>query len=237
MLFPAIAPKSKIAAPHEDTQVIYVHNNYSTVSVLELKIGGFVGPWGCLQCLQLICTRTIYFCLFGLCTLTVFIIIWLNKTICISLLNRPVFLLRGGLKIYDNQQFNQTAMQTILLLLCAMTIRNIYPHCPCFHFSVAAEELTFSYCLKSLNISSSKASAVRNDLKTAKKGGLTRDVHVTGFPCQMLLFASKKSHHDKLISDLKKKNRVLKPNTMQIHLDSWSLWRVNTICSRYIQSI
>lgn len=44
-------------------------------------------------------------------------------------------------------------------------------------------------CLKFLNISPSTAVAVSDDLKTAKKGGSTRGLYVTGFPCQIRLCA------------------------------------------------
>lgn len=43
--------------------------------------------------------------------------------------------------------------------------------------------------LKFLNISLSTAVPVRDDLKTAKKGGSTRGLYVTGFPCQIRLRA------------------------------------------------
>lgn len=47
----------------------------------------------------------------------------------------------------------------------------------------------FSSCLKFLNISQSTAVPVRDDLKTAKKGGSTRGLYVPGFPCQIRLRA------------------------------------------------
>lgn len=55
------------------------------------------------------------------------------------------------------------------------------------------------FCLKFLFLSLSTAVAVRSDLKTGKKGGLTRDLYITGFPCQICLCVCQKSNHDKLI--------------------------------------
>lgn len=57
------------------------------------------------------------------------------------------------------------------------------------HFNQCQQRSFLSSRPKFLNISPSTAVAVRDDLKTAKKGGLTRGLYVTGFPCQIRLCA------------------------------------------------
>lgn len=60
-----------------------------------------------------------------------------------------------------------------------------------YHFYSVQHQLGsfLTSCLKFLNISPSTAVAVSDDLKTAKKGGSTRGLYVTGFPCQIRLCA------------------------------------------------
>lgn len=60
-----------------------------------------------------------------------------------------------------------------------------------YHFYSVQQQLGsfLTSCLKFLNISLSTAIAVSDDLKTAKKGGSTRGLYVTGFPCQIRLRA------------------------------------------------